>query len=203
MLYPDFQEAVRRQRQGSTIRQAILFRIDYPGEPLRMWMSVGDYMMGVTDLIEASEDAVFRGIGHLIDVPVVQQLLNGTADRVDFTLSGTVVTADVVSQAMIEGGALEFCRANLGVQILGADWQPIAPAAWLWEGEVGPVSSSRSGGRENPTRSIGLSIGSGFTARRRPGITHFTDPHQQRFSPGDLACDKVGRYSVGSTIKWP
>jgi hypothetical protein len=200
----DFSEAALRQLAGGTVRQAILFRIDNPDPEkiVRMWASVGDYQIGV-DPIETEVNAKFHGIGQMIDVPVVNQLLNGVADRVDFTLSGAVVRPDIVNMVSIEAGEVEFQRCNLGIQVMGDDWQPISEVGWLWEGEVGPVAGEKTASSEGAQHSISLSVGSVFTARRRPKIINFTDTHQQRFSPGDLFCNRTALYSIGSTIKWP
>lgn len=198
----DFGEAGNAALASGTVRTAILFRIN-SNPVVRAWASVGDFP-AVADLIETSEGAIYKGIGQILALPELTQLINGKADRIDFTISGAGVDAALADQAMAEAGLLRFARFNIGLQVLGTDWQPISRVVWLWEGECGPVSGNRVGGREsNPTRTISLSVGSAFAARRRPRALNFSNAHHQRLHPGDRFCERFGLYSAGTTRQWP
>ena len=136
------------------------------------------------------------------EVPAFDQLVNGVAQRVEFSLSG--VDQTIAELADADAAEVRSKRVNVGLQFLDEDWQSLADIIWVWEGEADVIrksSTSTPGFQRQYT--ITLSVGSLTTGRRRPDLSYFTGAQQRRRSPDDAFCDRTGLYSQGSEIKWP
>lgn len=170
---------------------------------VRLWGGDGDFILPQDGVETAASEAdrVYKGIGILQDIPAVQQLINGLADRLTFTLSG--VSPEVLRLAEQDADEVRGARVNLGFIRLDADLQPVLPMLWLWEGEADVVPVSRtSQGDGSAIRTIGISVGTMDTNRKRPKFETYTPINQKRRSPTDKFCDFVPLYNAGSTKKW-
>lgn len=183
--------------QRSIIRAAILFRLD-TDPPVQLWSGVGD--------LEVPADAVqpvkglYLGAGELQGMPDLQQLINGAADRVEFTLSGF----DAAALALFDAeSSVRGRRINIGAMPLDDSWQQAAPVLWVWEGEADVPMLSETADGDKRTRSITLSAGSAMTGRRRPKSAFFSDADQRRRSPDDAFCQRVGLYISSYPKTWP
>lgn len=162
---------------------------------VRLWAGVGDFELGV-DTVE-TEGGTYKGVGVLQDIPAVQQLINGLADRLSFTLSG--VTPEVLRLAEEDAAEVRGAQVNLGfVRLDGETLDPVGSIYWLWEGEadVAPVS------RQGDVRTIAISVATIHTDRKRPSVDTYSPVVQRRRSPTDAFCDFVPLYNQGSTKKW-
>jgi hypothetical protein len=177
--------------ESGQVRPAFLMRIE-TDPVIRIWSGVGALTIGV-DALETDADNLYQGVGELLGLPAVDQLVNGVAQRVEFTLSGDAVTAQVIRNKDV----------SLGFFIFDRDWQIAAPTAWLWFGVADSLVDAWDGGSGEIARSISLSVGSIFTARKRPGHAYFTDADQRRRSGDDAFFDQVAKYNAGSTKVWP
>lgn len=193
-------ELVQAQIDGQQIRMSFLMRI--ATEPrVRIWGGAGDLEIPA-DFVE-TEGGIYSGFGTLVSVPAVSTLMNGTAQRLEFALSG--VDDQIVALADLDAEEVRSKDVNLGMQFFTEDWQPAGPVMWIWDGEADVLKTSSVGAPGTPdrARSIRLSVGSIMTGRRRPRLNFFTRAQQRRRSPLDAFCDRTGLYSQGTEIKWP
>jgi len=172
---------------------AIFFRL--ATDPVvRLWAGVGDFELPA-DLVETT-GGTYKGMGELLNVPAVQQLINGLAERLTFQLSGVDATA--LRLAEEDADEVRGAQVNLGFLRLDSDLQPIFPVRWIWEGEADSVPCAKTDG----VRTIAISVGTNHTDRKRPGFETYTPANQHLRSPTDAGCDFVPLYTQGSTKKW-
>lgn len=183
---------------SDTQRIGIFFRM--ATTPIvRVWLGVGYIKPGV-NAFDAT-DETYNGLGELIDVPALSQLINGVADRVTFHASGV---SDDVLALTAEGSNVKGAAVAIGIALFGSQWQQLGPPRWLFRGRADFVTlqqQSDSGGK-GIARVVELSVGSLFTGRRRRGLSYMTDADQQARHPGDLFCERTALYSE-ATKTWP
>lgn len=166
----------------------------------RLWLGVGDCEGGINAYDETS--AVYSGLGELIDVPAVQQLINGVADRVTFNVSG--VSERTLTLASSESDDVKGAITALGICLFGASWQQLGVPKWLFRGRADFVTLNQQSASDGGiTRMIELSVGSLFTGRRRRGLTYLTNQDQQTRHPGDRFCERTVLYEQGVDKVWP
>lgn len=192
-------EAAALAAASGGVRPVMLLRI--AGNPIaRAWSGVGNLQIPV-DVVETDADALYRGVGALLDWPQMEVLLNGEAGRLTFGMSGV----DAVVQALFEDDLtdLEGAAVNVGVAFLDEDWQLVAPPLWIIEGEVedGVTDQSRSG--DTMVRGIELNVIYGSKDRRRPLLANWSPQDQELRSPGDKFCERTPLYNEGVTVSWP
>lgn len=198
----DWSDVALAQLEGGAVRPGVLVRIATT-PVIRLWTGVVRDLAIGADAVETTEGAIYQGMGKLTNVPAVNQLLNGQAERVDFTLSGAALTGEIAAIASTEAGDIRGADVNLGFLVFDANWQVISPTAWPWDGSADSLTVQRQGDAANPTRILKLSVGSLMTGRRRPSIAYWTDPDQKRRSPDDDFFDRVRQYSIQTTKVWP
>src|SRR5262245_50843604 len=183
---------------SDTQRIGIFFRME--STPIvRIWLGVGDIRPGI-NAFDAT-DEIYSGLGQLIDVPALSQLINGVADRITFHASG--VSEDVLALTE-QGSNVKGAAVAMGVARLAGQWQQLGPPRWLFRGRADYVSLQQQSdkGGKGITRVVELSVGSLFTGRRRRGLSYMTDADQQERHPGDLFCERTALYSE-SDKTWP
>lgn len=182
-------------------RVGVFFRVDSV-PPIRLWAGVGERRLPL-DAVENDPGNLYSGAGELSGFPALNQLINGVAQRVDFTLSGTAVTAEAVSIADGEADTVEGVAVHVGIRRYGADDMGVGPTVWLWEGIADTVTlTSTEAAAGQQLRSIGLGVGTVMTFRRRSRNVLWTGKDQRRRSADDAMCDRVNRYSAESTKAW-
>jgi hypothetical protein len=178
------------------LREVFLFRLE-ANPPYYMWSGVGDLV--VQGDVIAPGETLYRGFGVMIDLPAIQQLINGTAGRDDFTISGI----DAETLALAGDEDVRGSTVRIGSLALSSDNQPYGMVEWEYEGlaDVIFVESSvdQSG---NKLRSVSLSVGSADTGRSRSDLAFFTDAEQRKRSPDDAFFDHVGQISSGVTRRF-
>jgi hypothetical protein len=188
---------------SGTPRVGIFFRLGITmpdGEPFRMWLGIGDCEAGID--AEDGDGSIYKGMGEMLNVPAFQQLVNGTAERVQFALSG--VPQRAAQLASMEADEVRGTPLHIGLGVFGRDWQLIEAPVWLKRFVVDYLSLQRQQqGTDPAVYTISLSARSIFSGRRRPGLSFFTDEDQQRRSPGDLFCEHPRRYSQLESKAWP
>jgi len=149
------------------------------------------------DAIETTANAKYLGGGKLVDLPDLDQLINGTAARIDVTVSG--VSAATLALFSGESDSLQGCTVDVGIAYQDDAWQ-ITSVEWVGQLRCDTPSiqdqAGQSGGR---TRSISLSLGTDFTDRSRAPSAFFTDSDQRRRSPDDQIFDHVANYNSGTS----
>ena len=200
----DFGAAANALLESDNVRIAVLCRIA-TDTPTRFWTGVGDLALPA-DAVETTDGAIYKGIGDIVGLPALDQLINGGAQAVQFTISGTGVDAAGVAMLTASAEDVIYRRMNVGIGIFDANLQFTGNRVWLWEGECSTIDASReanAGPGGLPVRTVSLGVGSTFTARRRPRIVNWTDTHQRRISATDDYLEYVHNMSAGTTIKWP
>src|SRR5690349_20941967 len=90
----------------------ILFRL--ATDPVcRYWSGAGDITIPADD-IEDSE-ATYVGAGAIAGIPQLSQLINGIAERVNFTISG--LNARMMALADSESAEVQGAQVHLGIVI--------------------------------------------------------------------------------------
>jgi hypothetical protein len=184
---------------SDTQRLGIFFRM--ASTPIvRVWLGVGYIRPGI-NAFDAT-DEIYSGLGELIDVPALSQLINGVADRVTFHASGV---SDEVIALTAAGSNVKGAAVAMGVAMFGSQWQQLGPPRWLFRGRADYVALQQQSGNKGEggiTRVVELSVGSLFTGRRRRGLSYMTDADQQERHPGDLFCERTALYSEADK-NWP
>ena len=184
---------------SNTADIAVLLRLD-TGTPVRFWTGLGDMPVGA-DAIEPT-GATYLGVGALADMPVVSQLINGVAERVQFSFSGN--DPDMAAKADGDAFLVRNKRVNLGLLPLDEDLQPVDSVLWFRSFTADVITiefTSDNDGRQIVT--VGLSVSSAFTGRTRSKISYFTDVDQKKRSPDDRFCERTPLYSQGVVKVWP
>jgi hypothetical protein len=183
---------------GSTQSIGIFFRL--ATDPVvRLWLGIGPCRVGANAL--DADGAIYTGFGQLAGVPVVQQLINGVADRVEFQVSG--VSQETLRLASSEALDVQGAAVGMGFGIFDGSWQLLGAVKWIFRGFADVVTLNQESVEGGVTRTISLSVGSLFTGRRRRGLSYLTDQDQQLRHPGDRFCERTALYSEESDKVWP
>jgi len=179
-------------------RESILFRIDCD-PPAFMWSGLGNLYIPPDDVLPVGSIAL--GGGELITVPDFQQLIGGTVERLDFTVSG--VDEDSVRLALEDAPSVRGARVDVGTVTFDPDWQ-LANVVWeqVFEARSLTVSRPKSDGNTPPTRSVTLTIVQGPSTRGRSNIAFFTDADQRRRSNDDAIFSHVAGINAGTSRRW-
>lgn len=179
----------------------IFVRFDVLADPVRIWLGFGDIRPGVN--VFDPDGALYKGLGKLRSVPNVKQLLNGSAERVEFVLSG--ISSDLLAIAFSEADLMRNRPATLGFAIMDTTWALLGPVRWCayYVADVPTIAQGIADDKSSITRTISLSCGSRFTGRRRPSFAYFSDQDQQARFPGDLFCSLTPNYAHGYDKNWP
>ncbi len=180
-------------------RVGIFFRLDFSPEPVRLWLGVGDVETAI-DVTDGA-GATYSGLGQILGLPALQQLINGAADRVEIGLSG--VSDEALAMAAMEAGDVKGTPLLIGLGVFGTDWQLLDSPTWLRRLVVDYLSMNREDGPAGSIRTLSLSCRTIMTGRRRPGLSYFTDDEQQQRSSGDRFCEHVAKYSQEVVKAWP
>ncbi|MBM3928174.1 MAG: hypothetical protein FJ335_06930 [Sphingomonadales bacterium] len=129
-------------------------------------------------------------------MPALKQLINGIADRVDFTVSG--VSSETLRLALEDRETIKNAALHVGYVSFDADWQIMGPPTWEWQG----IADYLTTGRTEDQRTITLSVRSANQDRDVPALSWFTDADQRKRSPTDSFFDRVASLSAGSTRRF-
>jgi hypothetical protein len=142
-----------------------------------------------------AEPEYYLGGGKLVEVPELEQVINGTAQRIDITVSG--VSKATVALFRDESAGLQGAPVHIGVAHQDAAWQ-ITEVEWLGELRCDVPASQHS----RSSRSISISLGSENTDRSKAPLTLWTPADQRRRSPTDQFFDGVPGLSQGTSRKF-
>jgi hypothetical protein len=179
------------------VRESVLIRID-SATPARFWGGVGDLLV-LADEVEP-EDSIYLGGANIVSAPDFQQLMNGTADRLEFTLSG--VSAEVMALAQDEAEEVKGAALDLGTIRFDDDWQQVGVVTWEARFRCDTLSVGSQSVNDGRTRAITLSVGTDDTERSRAPIALFTDADQRRRSPADAFFDHVAGITAGTSRRF-
>lgn len=179
------------------VRESYLLRI--ASDPVaRIWSGDGPLVIPA-DTVEAAPAEYLHG-SHLLSVPDFQQLINGTAQRLEFRLSG--VTDEMLRLALEDAPSAKGATAHIGRIDFDEDWQPIGPVEWeaVFRCDSLAVESNGSGGKRQ--RMITLSVGTEDTGRSFSPVSFWTDADQRRRSATDAIFSHVGNIRQGMTRRF-
>lgn len=198
----NFNSAELAALEGDVQNIGVFFRLET--DPIvRIWLGIGPIEPGINVL--DSTGAVYQGAGELAPVPAMKQLINGAAQRVEFTASG--VAGEIL--AIASGGDSEQVkgkRCSVGFAVMDGQWQLLGPVKWVqtYTADFLGISQDITEDPNNPVvRTVSLSVGSLTTARRRPSYSYFTNQDQQARFPGDRFCERTPLYATGFQKAWP
>lgn len=195
----NLEPAIAAQIAGRLIRASVIVHIA-SDPPVRAWFGIGD-LQHDADAIDPT-GGIYKGVGELIEIPAIQQMVNGAAQRVELAVSG--VSDRIVQLADADAESIRSKRVDIGLKFFDEDWQPLGDTVWLAEFESDVIrTETTSASTFQRLRSVSLSLGSIMTGRRRPKLSFFTRAQQRRRSPDDAFCDRTGLYSAETEIKWP
>lgn len=180
----------------------IFFRLE-TDPVVRLWLGFGDIEPGINayDLTGAE----YLGFGEIQNVPAFNQLINGKAERVEFTMSG--VSGEIL--AIASGGDSEQVkgkRVAVGFAVMDANWALLGSIKWSanYSADYLAITQQLSADPAQPiVRTVTLSCGTLLTGRRRPSFSYFTDQDQQARFPGDTFCERTPIYANGFNKTWP
>ncbi len=169
--------------------------------PLRIWLGINEIPITIESIDE--NGAVYQGAGKLIGVPTLETLVNGTADAVEFSMSGVDPASGgrlIQSIPPVRG-----CAVYVGITTLDDYYQPMSQIVPLWRGTAShPTESLQSvTGTENRTMTLGLTVAAGEQTRSRPARSLWSAAHQKAISPTDRFCDNTARMARGVQPVWP
>lgn len=180
----------------------LFFRLD-TSPALHLWFGVSDVPAAIQSIDVAG--TIYNGGGWIADVPdALEVLLNGTADRADWTLSG--IPADLTANLAATAPSVVGKRCDFALAPLDARWQLITQPQSLWVGTA-DFWAEEQPPQEDVTkpklRRLTLSTMTGDTSRALPYFATWTDRDQRNLSPTDAFCGRVTRYYPGQIVRWP
>lgn len=170
---------------------------------VRIWLGFGDIKPGLNALDPAG--VVYEGLGEISGLPAMKQLMNGAAERIEFTASG--VSGEILKIA--SGGDAQQVkgkRVSAGFGIMGPDWKLLGLVRWIrtYSADFLSIQQQVTDDPEQPiVRTVTLSCGSLLTARRRPSLSYFSNNDQQARKPGDYFCERIPVYANQFSKEWP
>ncbi|WP_375194642.1 hypothetical protein [Sphingobium sp.] len=178
-------------------RESIVARIDCD-PPALLWSGYGPLPLPADTVIPSPTIAL--GGAELVSVPDFQQLINGTAERLDFTLSG--VSEETMRLALEDAPSVKGARVDIGTVQFDEAWQ-VESVEWeaVFEARSLKISRPTKQG-DQVTRSITLTIVQGDTTRARAKNAFFTDADQRRRSPTDAIFSHVAGINAGTSRRF-
>lgn len=184
------------------MRLGVFFRLET--DPIvRIWLGVGSIRPGVN--VYDATAAEYSGLGEMQSVPSFKQLINGRAERVDFSASG--VSGEIL--AIASGGDADQVkgrRVAVGFAVMDEDWKLLGAIKWCanYTADYLAIEQALTDNPKDPVvRTVTLSCGTVMTGRRRPSFSYFTNQDQQARYPGDRFCERTPVYATGFTKAWP
>lgn len=176
------------------VRESYLMKIDTP-DPARIWSGVGDLLIPA-DSVE-SAPATYLGAGQLLSVPDFQQLINGVAERLEFTVSG--VDDETIRLALEDAPTVHNSAIYIGRIDFDANWQRVGSVEWeaTFRADCLTVESQADNGMR--VRTLKLSAGSADTGRSYSPAAFFTDADQRKRSATDAIFTFVSNISRGTS----
>lgn len=178
-------------------REAYVFRIETT-PPVLFWSGHGNIAIASDAVVPV--DTIALGAGHLLEVPDLEQLINGIASRVEFSLSG--VSSQTIAFALEEASQVAGARVDIGRIDFDQDWQQVGPTEWEWTGEARSLAVASQSTDNGRLRTLTLTVSAGDTTRSRAPLAFFTDADQRRRSSSDAIFSHVAGISAGTSRRW-
>lgn len=183
-------------------RRSIAFRM-MSTPPLHVWSGIGTIVAPMRSVSLSGE--TYLGGGQFQGLPEFSQLINGKAERIEFTMSG-VKQAELPRTLFDDDEAIvRNAPVHIGVLVFDAQWQPASEIIPLARCVADFTALKRAPVQRDaaPVYDLMLSCHYGEVDRSRGKEIHWTPPHQHRRNANDSACDHVYRYQQGVQVTWP
>jgi hypothetical protein len=179
----------------------IFFRL---GTTPALHLAFGVNDVPITVPVLDSVGTIYQGAGRFLDIPTLEVLINGIADKVTFSLYGIdpSVAALVLDSTPEVLGAL----VTIGIAPLDARWQPLSQIIGLWSGTADFIAEEmkpESDPTKSRVQSIMLTTSSGDTSRALPNLITYSDATQKTLYPTDRFFERTVRYIQGYLVSWP
>ncbi|WP_416192951.1 hypothetical protein [Nitrobacter sp. TKz-YC01] len=187
----------------NSARIGVFFRLE-TDPVVRLWLGVGPFETTQPDVLDGT-GAKYNGFGEVGSVPALKQMVNGAAQRVEFTISG--VTGDILQIA--SGGDAQQVkgkRVSVGFAVMDDNWSLLGPIKWIQNYTADYLAIQQVAPTEVgqlTVRTVTLSAGTLMTGRRRPGLAYFTNQDQRARYPTDYFCERTPLYANGFNKTWP
>lgn len=196
-----FNDAELEVLYSSVQNIAAFFRLE-TDPVIRLWLGFGNIFASANVLDPSG--AVYQGFGEITNLPEFTQMINGAAERVEFTLSG--VSGDVLQLAA--GGdadSVKGKRVSVGVGIFSSEWELLGAPHWManYRADFLSIKQEPTDQSSNVVRVVTLSCGTLLTSRRRPALSYFSDEDQVARYPGDRFCYYTPKYATNFNKQWP
>lgn len=178
-------------------RESFIFRIE-TDEPGMFWTGHGDLLLPADSVLGEPEIAL--GGADLLNIPDVEQLINGVAQRIDVQLSG--VSEETIRFAQEEAPQVSGAPVYIGRIQFDEQWQQAAPVEWEWQGEARNLSVGSEDGDDGHVRTLTLRVAAGDTTRSRSPLAFFTDADQRRDFPDDNVFAFVAGINAGTSRRF-
>lgn len=192
---------------ASTVRVDVVLRIGWTNGEVSRLISAARGARLPADAVEDQDQALYSSFPTLTKLPALKQVVNGLASAVEFGVSG--LPSRIAQLADEESHLAKGAVFNVGKVYWGRNWQQSGGTRWTWIGSGGRIRISRNGGSVSggkvsaPTWSLSISAATDQIRRAGAEIAYWTDPQQQRLSPGDRICERTGFLSQGAVKAFP
>lgn len=194
--FPDAMiEALRYSHQF-----AIFFRLGID-PPLRLWFGINDIPTKIEPI--ETETGKYLGAGRFNGIPELEVLINGVADRIQFTVSG--IDPDRAQELDLESLDVKGAPVHVAITALDEYYQPIVSPIPIWTGRASSVIESCPAvtGTQPQTLAYALSAGAGVPSRERVSASLWSHPQHLALFPGDMFCRGTARLARGVVPSWP
>jgi hypothetical protein len=178
--------------------EVYLFRLE-ADPPAYLWSGSGNIDVPGDALVGPAVTR-YTGMGTLSGIPALQHLINGSADRAEFTLSG--VDEIAYRYAYEDRDTIRGATVRIGSMVLDDLGQIASPVDWEWEGRGDVISVTSQGTEAGRTRSVTLSVGTATVSRSGARLQTFTDADQRQRSPDDAFFDRIAGISAGTSRRF-
>lgn len=179
------------------MRESYLIRIA-SDPPARIWSGEGDLEIPADGVEDAP--ATYLGRAALVNIPAFQQLINGTAERIEITVGG--VSDETLRLALEDAPSVKGAAVHIGSVRFDSEWQIDGAVEWEAIFRADGVSVNSQDGDNGRSRSITVSIGSEETSRSQAAVGYFTDADQRRRSPTDAIFSHVAGIRLGTSRRF-
>ena len=195
-LFSDEQRTAMREAGN---RFALLFRLATPN-PVRIWSGPGELPVPSDPVVEKTDGALYRGLGALPDLPTLESLFNGTASRIELSLSAPDEDGRLAALAESEAVSARNRQAVFGLWPLDKGWQPVGAVRWIRRGVSHGVSVNQDGSDPTPEKP-GRDTNKGTDQDRRPVCDNPDD--QRCLCPIHKTGQQITAQQIGSQQELP
>lgn len=177
--------------QAGHVRIALLIEAHFVSQVCLMWTGVGEFT--------TRDGARWSGMGEVVGVTGLDAGVGLTATQTTVTLSGALITPDLVRLAANNRMEIDGRDIRFYAQIFSGAGSPIGDKFALKVGRMTTLEFAAEG----PTkRIIRLGVEGRFVRRRRPVFGWYTHYDQQQRFPLDMGLEFTGAV-VDKTVTWP